>query len=829
MSARGPGEGVAHFRQQRRRRSSEFAALIASLADSQIWSTRTFQPLYIIHPCDDTSGDIFSLAWDDREGGTLYFGAQNTSIEWVNFGQDIRGTRPVVAPTAVKGDISNLLDGQPHEHHGHPPPSAPTPSQRSGRYKPSPFFDTPSTPGSPGSCTPAGRCTPSRSINCGKGTAGPATASGDYFKRGATDVVEFEVDADSTLFYAHYGYVYALQMIARADGTRWLASGSGDSDVKVWECLPGGGLKLVREFVGLSGAVFSLAYRDSLLYGGLQGGEIDVWDLETGSRIRTIEAHSSDVLSLTVLHGDVYSGAGDGRIFRIDDAFNCTAALRAHDSTALAMVIVPADRDGAYDLVTAGNDSYVKIWRVRAHPSRLVRSPEEHRDLQLPELTELSDADDGDTMLYALSKLVAIPTVSDELHREPCRQGAHLLNKILAQLGAKSLLLSGDQGKNPLVLATFSGHKPTCEKPRRRVLFYGHYDVQPVGEKGWSSDPWHLTGKDGYLYGRGVTDNKGPIMAIACAAAALRQRRELDVDLVMLIEGEEEAGSRGFASAVRRHRAAIGDVDVILLSNSTWIDEEDPCVVYGMRGVVYANLSIESQRDDVHSGVEGGAVHEPMFDMVNLLSKLSDTGGLKVPGFYDSVRPESDEERSLLESVATASGRRLRDLERVWREPSFSIANIRTSGSTQNKTVIPRRVTADISLRLVPDQDMSAIVDALTSYCRDEFERLSSPNHLDVKITHAASWWLAALDNPFFKALENAVEDVWKRRPLKIREGGTVPTMSWLEKEFGVPCVHLPLGQASDAGHLANERMRLLNLTNGKKVFERYLVRLAAI
>lgn len=150
------------------------------------------------------------------------------------------------------------------------------------------------------------------------------------------------------------------------------------------------------------------------------------------------------------------------------------------------------------------------------------------------------------------------------------------------------------------------------------------------------------------MYGRGVSDNKGPILAVACAASTLRQRRELDVDVVLLIEGEEEAGSFGFASIVRNHKVGrpnlietcadraqseIGHIDAVLLSNSTWIGEDDPCIVFGMRGVVYANLSITSHGEDAHSGVDGGAVAEPMLDMVRVLGKLSEKGHVQIPGF----------------------------------------------------------------------------------------------------------------------------------------------------------------------------------------------------
>lgn len=332
-----------------------------------------------------------------------------------------------------------------------------------------------------------------------------------------------------------------------------------------------------------------------------------------------------------------------------------------------------------------------------------------------------------------------------------------------------------------------------------------------------------------YIYGRGVSDNKGPILAVACAAAALRQRRELDVDVVMLVEGEEEAGSRGFAHAVRKHKDAIGPISAILLSNSTWIGESDPCVVFGMRGVVYANLSVASNRDkDAHSGVDGGMVQEPMSDMIRVLEALSGKDGINVPGFYDSVAPRTEAETALLRDVASSSSRPIEDLLATWREPSLSIANIASSGSS-NKTVIPSRVTADVSLRIVPDQELSAVVASLTAYCRAVFGGLGSPNTFDVTVTHSASWWLANLDSAYFKALEAAVQDVWGRAPLKIREGGTVPTIFWLEKEFGAPCVHLPLGQASDAGHLPNERMRLTNLRNGRRVVERFLGRLGSL
>ncbi|WRT68195.1 uncharacterized protein IL334_005170 [Kwoniella shivajii] len=785
----------------------------SSAGDVRIWSTKTLELIYIIHPCDDTAGDIYSLAWDQREGGTLYFGSQSASIEWVNFA----GPGPV-RRRQISAAAASTVEVVPLSQNGVDPVSArPGPSQRTGRYKPHRFFDNPPEGGS---STGSGTNSP-RSPNVG---ATPISSRKEFFtsadldklslnERAEHSATELAIGAESRIAFAHYGYIYALQMIARPKGRKWLVSGSGDSDVKIWECEAGGGLNLIREFNSLPGGVLSFAVRDFLLYAGLQAGEIVVWDLETGACIRTIEAHDADVLSMSVLGGDVYTAAADGRILRVNDEFDCTAVWQAHSGTVMNSVIVKGEKQGGWEMMTTGSDSFVKIWNIDLPKSSGHDS-------------ELDVEGEGDVMLYALSKLVAVPTVSDEAHRESCRQGAHLLKKILSQLGASSEVLSGEQGKNPLVLATFTGRD--IGKPRKRLLFYGHYDVQPADEDQWETNPWELSGRNGYLYGRGVTDNKGPILAVACAAASLRQRRELDVDLVMIIEGEEEAGSRGFASTVRKHKSDIGHIDAVLLSNSTWIDEADPCVVFGMRGVVYANLSISSKDEDLHNGVDGGATTEPMYDMIRVLGGLSDEEGVKVPGFYDTVRPPTDEELSLLRDVSSASGRSLEELVRVWRQPSFSIANINSSGSG-NKTVIPKKVKADISMRIVPDQQLEEIVKTLKDYCKQLFDGLGSPNAFQIEVTHSASWWLTSLDSPYFKALESSVQDVWGVRPLKIREGGTVPTVFWLEKEFGAPCVHLPLGQSSDAGHLANERMRLLNLRNGKRVLESYLTRLASI
>jgi len=351
--------------------------------------------------------------------------------------------------------------------------------------------------------------------------------------------------------------------------------------------------------------------------------------------------------------------------------------------------------------------------------------------------------------------------------------------------------------------------------------------VIAASSRGWTSDPFTLTGRNGYLYGRGATDNKGPIMAVACAAADLLSRRALELDLVLLIEGEEEAGSGGFAEAVRRNKDAIGSIDAILVSNSTWIAEGTPCITYGLRGVVHCNVEISSAGPDRHSGVDGGAAVEPMLDMLKLLGTLIDEKHrVTIPGFYDSVRPLTTEEEQLYQVLSKITQTPASSLASRWREPSLTIHNVEVSGP-RNSTVIPATVKAHVSARIVPDQDLCTIANALRERLKNTFDGMHSPNQLKVSIDHTADWWLGNLDDPWFHALEDAVRDEWGVEPLRIREGGSIPSVPYLEKEFSCHALHLPLGQSTDQAHLPDERISLSNLRRGKFVVERFFLNVA--
>ncbi|KAF9219228.1 glutathione degradosome [Gyrodon lividus] len=752
----------------------------------RIWSTTTFVLMYVLHPyLEIGAGDLFSLAWNPALQ-VVYVGCQNTSIQWFDFCQQQIGRR------ARAQDSSGTS----------------TPTRKVHK-----FFD--SYP---------------------QYTHKPADLLANNFSSSPLSEADtccenvIAISASNVLDSAHFGYVYCMAIMpSQRSGSDDLAlqpcasyqllSGSGDETVKIWTCTTSGPV-LTHTFECNHGAVLSLVVRGDTIFAGCQDGYVKVFDLETKTLIRTIIVQENvDILSLSMMHSDLYTCSSNGQIQRWSSSFNCTASWKAHEGIVLSSIISQSTQADGFLLVSGANDGFVKVWDIEVLPKELLAQVRE---------SHVSEAgDDGhDTMTYALSTFVSIPSVSsDPLHVEDCRQAAIWLKKCLHQLGAESTLLPTYERGSPLVLATFHGTQGKYSKPR--ILFYGHYDVISAPPDGWNSNPFTVVGRNGYLYGRGVSDNKGPIMAVACAAAELLRKRALEVDLVFLIEGEEETGSSGFMDALREHKQQIGDIDAILLSNSTWITEYPPCITYGLRGVVHVTVEVSSGAPDRHSGIEGGAAAEPMLDMIRLLATLID-GQRKVaiPGFYDAVRPQTEDEKRLYELLSRVTRSPGSVLSSRWREPSLTVHNISVSGPG-NSTVIPGRVTTKLSLRIVPDQDLETLSQALIAHLKSSFNVLQSPNKLFVSIDHTADWWLGDLNDPWFKALETAVREEWGVEPLRIREGGSIPSVPCLEKEFGCRALHLPLGQSSDQAHLPNERISLSNLQRGKAVVERFLTKVA--
>ncbi|PVF99923.1 Zn-dependent exopeptidase [Serendipita vermifera] len=887
--------------------------LFSASSDStvRIWSTRTLSPLYVIIPNLDTeSGDIYSLTYSPTLS-TLYFGCQNTSLQWLDLSFAVNGKGS--PKSSKKRSSSQHFEGQ----------STPgTPGKRFDK-----FFDsvpqsqrhlvpTPTSAHHPHTHVHQQHHTLTRVHSRQSETAPNAPSS----LLNPTAPEELHVPPENVIESAHYGYVYCMalspphlysgerkrdspgQSDSDSDEEVYLITGSGDEDVKIWLATKNG-LVEKHSFVGCEGGVLSIVTRHGLIYAGCQDGYIKVWDQESKTLVRTLLVDSppvtspqpenqtlsashvsaplsqhtiqnqishrdanKDVLSLSMIGTDLYACLGNGWVERWSVRnFQATGFWKGHDGIILSSVatcpsLPPAiasvgvvgshlglegtgsveptqtevaiadETSGKAMFLTGGADSDIKLWSVEVPPET---KPVREQD---PKSSKVED-----DLQAALAEFVAIPSVVNvESCREDCRQAALWLKRLLSQLGAEASLLSTPQGINPPVLATFRGSEEHKNRPRL------HYDVIPAKKQGWESNPFVLRGQNGYLYGRGVSDNKGPILAAAFAISELRRKVSLGLDVVMLIEGEEEAGSRGFEQVIAQHKDEIGHIDGILIrftdphldgeyerlilhvySNSYWIGEDIPCITYGLRGVVHVKVEISNSGPDLHSGVEGGGLVEPMFDMVHLLNSISSGGKVTIPHFYDNVRPQSEEEQELYRLLEEKTGQDAKYLTSKWREPSLSIHSIETSGPG-NRTVIPSNVSTQLSIRIVPDQDLSQIAASLEQHLRDSFDKLTSPNQLKITVDKAADWWLGDLQSEWSCALESAIEEEWGTRPLRIREGGSIPSIPFLEKTFSCPALHLPLGQSTDQAHLANERISINNLLKGKSVLERFFLNISA-
>ncbi|KAI5790462.1 WD40-repeat-containing domain protein [Pyronema domesticum] len=577
-----------------------------------------------------------------------------------------------------------------------------------------------------------------------------------------------EIEPSNILQYAHYGYVYCMLLISASQIGQGegeiLLSGGGDGDVKLWNIHAGTGtITELSTLTGGDSGVLSMVVKDTMLYCGLTDGEICIWDLDTLQLVRTVKAHCDDVLTLSMKADCILSGSASGFVRKWNQRFECISRWQAHSGLVLASATTSKNDRLLY--ITGGNDDCVAIWDV----SEFAAVP-------------AAPSTQNDQLLSSLAKFITYRTTLFKRH------------------GATATLLPTDDNNNPIVFARFSGGQKKSKKGKT-ILFYGHYDVIPaVVGQGWSTDPFELTGVNGYLYGRGVSDNKGPILAALFAAGELAQSGKLDGDIVFLIEGEEESGSRGLFSAVQRHKQEIGPVDYILLANSYWLDDATPLSY------------LRAPRR-----VDGSFLNaQPVIELVSLLSTLTKDGKIAIEKFHDPVRPLTEEEKAMYDPIAAAlPNTRVDDLLAKWRYPSLTIHRVDVSGPSSS-SIIPRSATAAISLRIVPDQSLETVQQQLLDHLNSSY---TGNNKLNIKITHAAEPWLGEPGNKMFSALEASVKETWGvPEVLYIREGGSIPGARFLEKEFAAPAAHLPCGQASDGAHLDNERLRLVNLWNAKGV-----------
>jgi acetylornithine deacetylase/succinyl-diaminopimelate desuccinylase-like protein len=429
-----------------------------------------------------------------------------------------------------------------------------------------------------------------------------------------------------------------------------------------------------------------------------------------------------------------------------------------------------------------------------------------------------------DRYVEELKQYLAIPSVSAlPQHAADVRKAAEWTGEALRGAGLESVRLIDTPG-NPVVYGEWL-HAP--DKPT--ILFYGHYDVQPVDPvELWTSPPFEATVRDGEIYARGAADDKGQVfMHIKAVEAHLTQGGALPVNMKFFIEGEEEVGSVHLDDFVRAHKQDLA-ADVVVISDSPMFDRGIPSICYGLRGLAYFQIDLRGTKSDLHSGSFGGAVANPAFVLAQILAQMKDRGGrVKIPGFYDAVRELSDAERAEWKKLPFNETRYRKDLgaprlfgesgystlERVWARPTFEVNGL-LSGFTGEgaKTVLPATAMAKVSMRLVPDQDPQRIGDLF-----EEYLRKVAPKTVELKVTrmHGGKPWMAAFDNKYVRAAGRAIEQGFGKAPVFNREGGSIPVVSTFQEELGVPSVLFGVGLPDENAHAPDEKLDLGNFHNG--------------
>ena len=430
-----------------------------------------------------------------------------------------------------------------------------------------------------------------------------------------------------------------------------------------------------------------------------------------------------------------------------------------------------------------------------------------------------------DRFVQELSEYLSIPSVSAlPQHVEDVRRCAEWTAAELERVGLEHVSLTETAG-NPVVRGDWlhaGADVPT-------ILFYGHYDVQPVDPLDeWVTPPFTATVREGEIYARGAADDKGQVfMHLKAIEAYLAKTKRLPVNIKVIIEGEEEVGSTNLDGFVRSHADELA-ADVVVISDSPMFDRGVPSLCYGLRGLAYLQVDLRGTTTDLHSGSFGGAVANPAFVLAQLLGQMKDRSGrVKIPGFYDVVKPLGEDEKAAFAQLPF-NERRYRNeigapklfgergyttLERLWGRPTFEVNGL-LSGFTGAgaKTVIPAVAMAKVSMRLVPDQEPDVVAEQFEKYAQK-----MAPKAVELTVTkmHTGKPWMTDLDNPFVQAAGRALEKGFGRAPVFHREGGSIPVVATFQETLGLPSVLFGVGLPDENAHAPNEKLDLGNFHNG--------------
>jgi acetylornithine deacetylase/succinyl-diaminopimelate desuccinylase-like protein len=435
-----------------------------------------------------------------------------------------------------------------------------------------------------------------------------------------------------------------------------------------------------------------------------------------------------------------------------------------------------------------------------------------------------------------LFDFLAFPSVStDSNHKPDVRNCANWIMRKLSAAGLDTQL--HETPGNPIVVAR-NAHKPD----RKTVLIYGHYDVQPVDPLNlWDSPPFAPEIRDGKIWARGSTDNKGQMLAhILGVEKTLAEKSDLPVNIILLFEGEEEIGSPNLAPFLEKHKAELA-CDIIAISDTGMVAPNTGTLGYGLRGIACCEVKIKGPARDLHSGLFGGAVANPATAVARLVASLHlPDGTVAIEGFYDDVRPLEPWEREMWAKVpgvsdedylkvtgspATFGEPGYNSAERVFARPTAEVNGI--GGGYQgegSKTVIPAEAFVKFSFRLVPDQDPKTILQQVKTH----LEKHCPPGvNIEIEIGHDGKPYACDPHSDFGKAAQRALKRVFPGEPMLIREGGSIPIVQAFRDILGADTLLLGLALADAQIHSPNENFPIENFEAGIRLNQALLEELA--
>lgn len=429
-----------------------------------------------------------------------------------------------------------------------------------------------------------------------------------------------------------------------------------------------------------------------------------------------------------------------------------------------------------------------------------------------------------DRYLAELTEFIAIPSVSSQTeHINDMRRCADWISGQLRTIGMQNVQIMETPG-HPVVFGDWLGApgKPT-------VLLYGHYDVQPDDPVDlWTSPPFEATIRNGNLYARGATDDKGQVFAhLKAFEAYMKNTGSLPVNLKIMIEGEEEIGSEHLDNFVSEHKELLR-ADLVMISDSDMFAKGVPSVCYGLRGLAYMEVEVTGPNGDLHSGSFGGSLHNPIQALTEIIASLHDKNGkITIPGFYDDVRPLTKAERDAFKKLPWndrkyAKSLGLKDLygekgfttlERLWARPTLECNGIWGGYTGEGaKTVLPSKAYAKISMRIVPDQSSAKVAKMFEKHLKKIAPKTIS---LKVRALHGGEPAITPIDSPGVQAAVAALEKGFGKKPLYQREGGSIPIVIQFKKLLGIDTVLLGFGLPDGNAHAPNEFIVLDNFFGG--------------